>query len=223
MTEDTNEYERSMGGTDTPELLAPRLLDSLRAAERLDSTFPARVMSAVHADVRRRSSNGTNAASSRRSGWWRRRTLSVTLSPAEGLLIAAGFAGIVVLGSTVRRGEAPPLSVAALPRVVAPETVHVVRFVFTDREATAVALVGDFNAWSKNATPLVEGPRDGTWVATIVLERGRHEYAFVVQRGDRERWAVDPSALPMRDEFGTLSSIVVVDGPRAAGEPASAS
>ena len=87
------------------------------------------------------------------------------------------------------------------------------RFVFTDPDAKAVSLVGDFNAWARDATPLAEHADDGTWVVSVELPRGRHEYAFVVRREGDERWAADPFALPVRDDFGTESSIVTVGGP----------
>ena len=39
-----------------------------------------------------------------------------------------------------------------------------------------VTLVGDFNSWSQEATPLKLG-EDGLWTATLALEAGR-EYHF---------------------------------------------
>jgi len=43
-------------------------------------------------------------------------------------------------------------------------------------DAKAVTLVGDFNNWSQDATPLKLGG-DGLWTATLALEAGR-EYHF---------------------------------------------
>src|SRR5258705_169810 len=151
-----------------------------------------------------------------RTSWWTRKR-TVQISALGGLAMVAGIAGLVVLGSIARDwspGRSDPR--APVARVgAAAETVHVVRFVFSDREAQAVSLVGDFNAWSKSATPLVEQTGTGTWVVTLELPRGRHEYAFVVHRGTEERWAADPFGVPVRDEFGTESSIVTVDAPRS--------
>ncbi|MEO7713804.1 MAG: isoamylase early set domain-containing protein [Gemmatimonadaceae bacterium] len=196
--------------------IAPHLVRPLRAAERVDSTFTARVMSAVHAESRRLGGTG-----SRRSvpavGWWRR-PRTIHLSPLGGLAIAAGVAALVVFGSTWRGARLErDVPVTALARDVAsPDTVHIVRFVFTDREAKSVSLVGDFNAWSREATPLVEESRDGTWVVSVELPGGRHEYAFVVRRGDEEHWAADPNAPPVLDDFGTESSVVIVRSPGTA-------
>ena len=206
------------GATDEGDSIAPRIVQPLRAAERLDPTFVARVMSAVHAEAR-----GWAARTAPRAGWWRRQR-TIQLSPLAGLAMAAGVAGLVVLAATegdrLLRRPAPG---APIVQAAAAETVHVVRFVFTDRDAKAVSLVGDFNGWSKDATPLAEETRDGTWVVSVELPRGRHEYAFVVQRGDEERWAADPFSLPVRDDFGTESSVLTVGGSRPATERPSAS
>jgi 1,4-alpha-glucan branching enzyme len=148
----------------------------------------------------------------------------VRLSPIGALAMAAGIAGLAVLG-TVRAARLwqAPARQETFAAASAPETVHVVRFVFTDPEASAVSLVGDFNGWSKNATPLTVGTADGTWIVSLELPRGRHEYAFVVRRGREERWSSDPAALPVRDDFGTETSIVTVGGPGAARERPSTS
>lgn len=209
MTDDTNAIGPLDPDSRGEDDIASHLLEPLRAPEQLDATFSARVMSAVHAEVRGR-------RHSSRAGWWRRRR-TLHLSPLAGLAMAAGVAGLVVLGVAAgdRLPGRPEVFAALAPPAATKDTVHVVRFVFTDREAKAVSLVGDFNAWSKDATPLMEATSDGTWVVTVELERGRHEYAFVVRRGDEERWSADPFASPVRDDFGTESSVVTVGGPPA--------
>ena len=198
--------------------IAPHIVRPLRAAERLDSTFAARVMSAVHAEARGRGRAGRSLPASP-AGWWRRQR-TIHLSPLGGLAMAAGIAAFAVLGAMGRdRLLRRPDARAPLVRsAAAAETVHVVRFVFTDRGAKAVSLIGDFNAWTKDATPLVEEARDGTWVVSVALPRGRHEYAFVVRRGTEEHWASDPFSLPVRDDFGIESSVVTVGSPRPATE-----
>ena len=197
--------------------IAPRIVRPLRAAERLDATFAARVMSAVHAEARGRERAAASSPTSSAS-WWTR-TRSIQISPLGGLAIAAGIAGLAVLGAIGRdRVPGRPDVRAPLVQAAAPETVHVVRFVFTDPDANAVSLVGDFNAWSRDATPLAEETRDGTWVVSVELPRGRHEYAFVVRGSTEERWAADPSSLPVRDDFGTESSVVTVGGARRSAE-----
>ena len=63
----------------------------------------------------------------------------------------------------------------------------VVRFVYTDAAAQEVHLVGDFNGWSPNATPL-DLDHDATWVTLVFLDPGTYEYKFLVDGS----WQLDP-------------------------------
>lgn len=216
MTEHDGVSDRPDGPGYDGDHIAPRLVQSLRAAERVDSTFTARVMSAVHAESRRWEDARSTRPTSTGNWWLRPRTLH--MSPLGGLAIAAGLAALVSFGSTWRGAalEREDLRASQARGAAASDTVHLVRFVFTDRDAKSVSLVGDFNAWSRDATPLVEESREGSWVVSVELPGGRHEYAFVVRRGGEEHWTADPNALPVRDDFGTESSVVTVRGPSAA-------
>lgn len=170
---------------DTEEFAA-RVAAPLKGAVSVSAGFDARVMRAVEEAAR---------------PWWRRRH-TVTMSPLGGLAIAAGFGALMVLaGVGATRALSTPSAVVAQ----APDTVHIVRFVLTDAQAQHVALVGDFNGWSRSATPLAPSEVVGRWVVEIALPVGRHEYAFLV---DGERWVADPAATTQRDEFGQESSVV---------------
>ena len=90
-------------------------------------------------------------------------TISTLVPAARG---AGGAASSVVIGDTV---------VATLR-----DTLRLVRLMFDDAGARQVAVVGDFNGWRAEATPL---HRDGTshrWSAVVALRDGAHRYAFVV-------------------------------------------
>jgi hypothetical protein len=182
-----------------------RIAGPLKSAERLDETFEARVMSAVHAEVLGRldAAHAARVGKSRseRASWLRPRTLQI--SPIAGLAMAASFAAIFFLGGTA-------LQIRRHPTNEVTDTVHIVRFVLRDSGAQSVALVGDFNAWTRGATRLVRSRDDGTWTISLPLEAGRHEYAFIVQGKDGERWISDPFGSTRMDEFGTESSIVEV-------------
>jgi 1,4-alpha-glucan branching enzyme len=83
----------------------------------------------------------------------------------------------------------------------------VVRFQLAAPNAHTVALVGDFNDWSRDAIILQPADKPGVWTASVPLKPGRHEYAFVV---DGKRWVPDPYANTHTDEFNVESSIVHV-------------
>ncbi|HME45477.1 MAG TPA: isoamylase early set domain-containing protein [Syntrophorhabdales bacterium] len=73
-------------------------------------------------------------------------------------------------------------------------------------EATQVFVAGCFNDWDPTADPLtqIEG---GTWMCTLMLEPGEHEYRFVV---DGEWWD-DPRALDRRaNDFGCENCVIIV-------------
>jgi 1,4-alpha-glucan branching enzyme len=72
--------------------------------------------------------------------------------------------------------------------------------------AQQVCLVGDFNRWKVCATPL-EQTRDNLWQISVDLERGRHEYMFVV---DNE-WISDPrAAVQVDDGFGHRNAVLIL-------------
>jgi hypothetical protein len=45
---------------------------------------------------------------------------------------------------------------------------------------------------------------------SVNIPRGRHEYAFIVDDGQGEKWIADPRKPVMTDEFGTESSVLHV-------------
>jgi alpha-amylase/alpha-mannosidase (GH57 family) len=63
-----------------------------------------------------------------------------------------------------------------------------VQFSLRDSLAKSVAVVGDFNGWSKEETPMAKG-KDGIWSAVRKLRAGIYQYKFVV---DGSRYVLDP-------------------------------
>jgi Glycogen recognition site of AMP-activated protein kinase len=192
--------------TEREAAFAARLGTALRASKAPPEDFDVRVMQTIRAggDV---SSRPPIRAEQGRPWWTRKR--AVALSPLGGLAMAAGFAGIVALGTlaAVRDGSgAGETAVVAAARV---DTVHLVRFVIREPGAQRVSLVGDFNGWSRDATPLEASADAATWTLTLPLAPGRYEYAFVV---DGERWVADPSARTVQDEFGGETSVLRLAG-----------
>jgi hypothetical protein len=176
-----------------------RVTPALREPVSLAPDFDARVMSAVRAEA------GRNATRAPRGWWSRPRTF--TMSPFGALAAAAGFAAIVALGTFAGTRSTMGGAMAMGVPGGAGDTVHVVRFLYVDRNASAVSVVGDFNGWNGEATPLMRTAVEGVWSVTLPMRAGRHEYAFVA---DGKRWTLDPLAQAVADEHGTESSVVNV-------------
>ncbi len=157
-----------------------------RAPSDLDAGLDARVM----AEIRRS------------PGVWSRlvRPRVIRLSPLVSLAAAAAIGALIFW--TGRRTASMPAPVAVAE---AAADAHAVQFVFVAPQAATVSVVGDFNEWREDRTPL---RRNGdVWTATVPMSAGRHEYAFVVD-GD---WHVDPRApQSVADDFGRPNSVVRV-------------
>ncbi|MEP6689529.1 MAG: isoamylase early set domain-containing protein [Gemmatimonadaceae bacterium] len=154
----------------------------------------ARVMSAVRA-----------AESPRRQGGlvrWLVRPRLVRVQPI-GALAAAAIVIAVIAGRELR--TAPTRAPAAVPAASA--GAQRVQFVYVARRATSVALVGDFNAWNRDTTPLKPAAA-GVWSVEVAIPPGRHEYAFII---DGRTWVSDPTAASApADEFGSSNSVVLI-------------
>lgn len=176
---------------------AERIAQPLRVPEVLAPDFEARLMVQARAEIARQ-----RAVQARRS-WWTTRRM-VMASPLAGLALAAGIAALAAISTltVARRATRHTPSVAVLH-----DTVQLVRFVFADSSARTVSLVGDFNGWARERTPLHATARAGVWSVSVPLAAGRHEYAFIV---NGERWVADPLSPGNRDEFGTESSVLLL-------------
>jgi hypothetical protein len=173
----------------------------LRASERFGDHFEADLVEAIRNEAPR--GRFVLRPRARGSAWWTT-PITVRMSPLVGLAMAASVALVAALSVRGSRVSGAP-AVTNVAQVVR-DTVNVVRFVFVG-DARSVALVGDFNAWREDATPLSANTASGTWSVSVPLPRGRHEYAFIV---DGKRWVADPFAPSTSDEFNTASSVVTV-------------
>ena len=113
-----------------------------------------------------------------------------------------------VRATTLATGEAPRIATVR-PATTATAASTTVTFAFRAPGATRVALVGDFNGWDADATPLRRAATGDVWTVDLPLPRGLHAYAFIVDGAD---WSVDPSA-PLAPEttFGRRNALLVVD------------
>ena len=188
---------RDIGNSSRDDEFAERVAQPLRAPEVLAPDFEARLMAQARAELARQ-----RAVPARKSWWTTQRMYS--LSPLAGLALAAGIAVVAATSTLALARRAAP----AAPTVAAVhDTVQFVRFVFADSSARSVSLVGDFNGWSRDQTPLHATARAGVWSVSIPLTAGRHEYAFIV---NGQRWVADPLSPGNRDEFGTESSVLML-------------
>ena len=179
-----------------------RIAAHLRAPESAHPSFEKRLMD----KVRFEGPSLYPRASSANLAWWRKEWV-IRLSPRVGIAIAAGISAIIALsavavGSRIAATSQPSTIAQVSP---APDTVQLVRFVFVDSGASSVALVGDFNEWTKGATELKPSGAPGVWSVSVPLTPGRHEYAFIV---NGTRWVADPLAVKSSDDFGTESSVI---------------
>ena len=138
--------------------------------------------------------------------WWRS-------APAAAVAMAATLLLGTALGWIARDRWSPvrPSDTAAPGVADVPSTreVRLVQFVLAAPRASRVTVVGDFNAWDPQATPMTRR-ESGAWMASIPVSPGRHVYAFIV---DGDRWVSDPAApLAPEDGFGIRNSVIVVGG-----------
>jgi len=195
--------------------LIARVAAELRRPVPLRPDFDARVMAAV-----RRASPSLPV----RAWTWLREPRVVAVSPIRALAMAAGVAGLVMVGAVSRQPSAVRRQPSAVSGGAAATSVQVVAagmrplmtFVLLAPEARSVALAGDFNDWDSARMPMRQ-EASGLWTLDVPLTPGRYRYVFVV---DGRRFVADPAApRAAGDDFGTPTSVVTVGGGalRAAG------
>ena len=181
-----------------------RIAAHLRAPETAHPSFEKRLMD----KVRFEGASLYSRPSSENPTWWRKEWV-IRLSPRVGIAIAAGISAIIALSAVAVGSRIAARSQPSAIAQVGParDTVQLVRFVFVDSGAASVALVGDFNEWTRGATELKPSGAPGVWSVSVPLTPGRHEYAFIV---NGTRWVADPLAVKSSDDFGTESSVIRV-------------
>lgn len=90
---------------------------------------------------------------------------------------------------------------------------HFVRLVHTAPDAGAVSVIGDFNGWDPDATPMSHRVASGVWEVWLDVAEGRHRYLFLVDGVTR---TTDPfSAETVQDgRGGEVSVLHVTPDPR---------
>jgi hypothetical protein len=190
------------------DLLIARVADALRRPAPLTPDFDARVMAAVRR---------APPAAPVRAWAWLREPRVLAVSPLGGLAMAAGLAGILIVGAVSREPRAESREPRAESRGQREEGAAAsVTFVLVAPQARSVALAGDFNDWDASRVQM-RREASGIWTVDVPLTPGRYRYVFVV---DGRRFVADPAAaLAAGDDFGTPTSVVTIGGggTRAAG------
>lgn len=103
-----------------------------------------------------------------------------------------------------------PWKPAADPPAVARRAARVnVLFTLSIPAASKVAVIGSFNEWKPDGFQMQRDATQGVWTFALPLEKGRYEYAFLV---DGTRMIPDPNALMHEDDgFGGRNSILILE------------
>ncbi len=78
-------------------------------------------------------------------------------------------------------------------------------------EAQNVVLVGDFNGWDSNVTPMKKSNKSGVWKADIQLTSGEYEFRYLV---NENQWLNDEQAPTVQNVFGSENSIAKIELPK---------
>jgi hypothetical protein len=195
-----------------------RIVGDARRPVAVDPDAKARVMAAVRAE----GAPGSFEADTAEFSLYRPAPRNgIVFSTWKLAALAASLVGIGALIGTAfnfSRDSQPtgqPQVVAAdgpssrLPASPAADTV--MTFVFVTHDASKVSLVGDFNQWSAEATPMTRIANSNAWTVTVPLSAGRHLYSFYAIGSDGEKWLADPNAPATPDDgFGRRNSVVLV-------------
>lgn len=86
------------------------------------------------------------------------------------------------------------------------QTAQTVRVEFRHPTATTVAIVGTFNGWRPEASPMV-AVGAGRWLKELVLAPGTYEYLLLADG----QWLPDPAARgTIPNPFGGVNSLLTV-------------
>jgi anti-sigma factor RsiW len=186
-------------------LALQRDLASLPAVDDPGSGLTDRIMDALPAAP-------ATAAAPPAPGPWSVLARPIPVWLAACLVLAAG--AVVWLLARSRPGPAPaPAPIARRCKPAPPRDgcaghpTLLVRFSISAPGASDVHVVGDFNSWSREATPLQDPDGNGVWTISLPLTSGRYQYKFLIDG----RWVVEPDAPSYHpDGFGGRNSLLSI-------------
>lgn len=148
----------------------------------------------------------------KRLGWWKKlwRPLQIPISITPLKVASVGAsATALMLVVLVFLARAPDKGkVASIVKGIDKRAAGVM-FVLDMPDASTVEVIGSFNRWAPEGFEMKWDERRELWVLSVHLERGRHEYAFLV---DDRVIIPDPKALMQEDDgFGNKNSILIIE------------
>ena len=148
------------------------------------------------------------AARVRSTRAWRITPVSA-LAAALVCMVAGAMLGDLARAPVSPERERPPATLATLPAAAAAEPAGpmAVRFAVMAPGVQRVSVVGDFNGWDADATPLTLASDGRTWTTLLPLSAGRHTYAFVID-GQIVRDPIAPA--DAEEDFGVPNSVLLV-------------
>jgi hypothetical protein len=184
----------------------------LKRPVRFDSSFESRVMSAIDPSI-------VSSAKRHKPTPWLLRPRTFYVSPLAGMAVAAGLVAVITMSAlqTVpNKGVEPP--VIALNEPTLPDPVftevsnsaaaakYAAPFMYINRHAKSVSVVGSFNGWDATRHVLTKSA-DSLWTTNIMLAPGRYEYQLMVDG----KLIADPGAQrTAKSDFGEVNSVMIV-------------
>ena len=144
--------------------------------------------------------------------WWRRmlRHLQIPfyITPLKVVPFGASAADLIDCGAYCS-WHTPDVKDMAQTLIGAKKLQAAVTFTLNMPDASYVEVIGSFNQWMPNRFRIHWDERRGLWVLSVPLERGRYEYAFLV---DGKTILPDPKAVMQQDDgFGNKNSILIIE------------
>jgi hypothetical protein len=197
--------------TDEHDPFIPSISDVLRPLPAVDGEAKARVLLAIAAERERDRWKVRRGKGRSRMAWFTAAAVAASViivlgvsrrsAPAVTLAATNAVSSKAAPAAQLAANDAQAMDVAALP----------VQLVLHAPDASRVAVVGDFNGWSKEHDFMTRDAASGLWSTTLRIRPGRHVYAFVV---NDTQWVRDPRALPAPDaDFGRPGSVLLVGKP----------
>ena len=144
--------------------------------------------------------------------WWRRilhqLQIPFYVTPLKVVPFGASAAALIIV-ALIFLGRTPDVKDTAQTLMGAKKLRAAVTFTLNMPDASNVEVIGSFNQWMPNGFRMHWDERRGLWVLSVPLERGRYEYAFLV---DGKTILPDPKAVMQQDDgFGNKNSILIIE------------